>query len=62
MQEIFVDAKFLGDGSDDGDGVNLVALHVQAAAAMDASLREVLQFQGSRSLIREAGWAAMRPS
>jgi hypothetical protein len=37
MQEIFTNAEFPGDCSDDGDGVDLVALHVQAAAATDAS-------------------------
>ncbi len=52
MQGIFIDAELLGDCGDDGDGVDLVALPVQAAAAMELSSREDFQFQGSSSLSR----------
>ena len=41
-----------GDCGNDGDGVDLVALHVQAAAAVELSSRDIFQFHGSSSSIR----------
>jgi len=38
IQELFVDAEFLGDCSDDGDGGDLVALHVRSGGGRDGCL------------------------
>jgi hypothetical protein len=59
LDERFADAEVPGDTFDGVDVMHLIALHDQAAAGWVRSFAD-LQFHGSKSSIRCAGWAAMR--
>lgn len=59
LDERFADAEVPGDTFDGVYVMHLIALHDQAAAGWVRSCAD-LQFHGSKSSIRWAGWAAMR--
>lgn len=56
LDELFADAEVPGDTVDGIDVMHLIALHDQAAAGWVRSFAD-LQFHGSKSSIRCAGWA-----
>lgn len=59
LDERFTDAEVPGDTFDGVDVMHLIALHDQAATGWVRSFAD-LQFHGSKSSIRCAGWVAMR--
>ena len=59
LDELFADAEVPGDTFDGVDVMHLIALHDQAAAGCVRSFAD-LQFHGSSSWIRLAGWSGSR--